>query len=61
MGVGVASEIGDDVVSNEGVMMVGGEEDEDDMVETLSATVHTELQPQPQQQQTTCTVTTCHH
>ena len=59
MGVGVASEIGDDVVSGEGVM-VGGEEDEDDMVETLSAMVHTEPQPQPQpqQQQTTCTVTT---
>ena len=51
--VGVASEIGGDVVSGEGVM-VGGEE-EDDMVETLSAMVHTEQQ---QQQQPTCTLTT---
>ena len=50
--MGVASEIGGDVVSGEGVM-VGGEED--DMVETLSAMVHTEPQ---QQQQPTCTVTT---
>ena len=49
-GVGVASEIGGDVVSGEGVM-VGGEEE--DMVETLSAMVHT-----PQQQPTLTTVTT---
>ena len=56
--VGVASEIGgDDIVSGEGVM-VGGEEDEEDMVETLSAMVHSEPQPQQQQQQPTCTLTT---
>jgi hypothetical protein len=56
--VGVASEIGgDDIVSGEGVM-VGGEEDEEDMVETLSAMVHSEPQLQQPQQQQACTLTT---